>query len=144
MPAPGLILDAIVALSWAFEDETQPYTEAVLEALAHMEALAPSVWALEVGNGLLAAERRGRLNQAASVQFLALLRQLPITLEDQKPDHLVGEIISLARERRLSTYDAAYLHLAMDRGLPLATLDGALRQAAAEVGVELFGESTPA
>lgn len=139
MPAPGFILDASVALSWAFEDETQPYTEAVLEALITMEALAPSLWALEVGNGLLAAERRGRLNQAASVQFLAFLRQLPISLETLKSHVLLSDIPALARERHLSTYDAAYLHLAMQRGLPLATLDTALRRAALEVGVELFG-----
>ena len=84
MSAPGLVLDASVTLAWVFEDEAYPYADAVLEALADIEALVPAIWALEVGNALLVAERRGRLSQAATVQFLALLWQLPITVESAR------------------------------------------------------------
>ena len=96
------------------------------------------MWPLEVGNALLVAERRGRLNQAATVQFLALLWQLPIVVEPERPERLLGEIVSLAREQGLSTYDATYLHLAMRQGSPLATTDEVLRQAATRAGVPLF------
>jgi predicted nucleic acid-binding protein len=43
----------------------------------------------------------------------------------------------------LSAYDAAYLSLAMQEGLPLATNDEALRKAADKAGVPMFG-SKPA
>jgi predicted nucleic acid-binding protein len=46
--------------------------------------------------------------------------------------------LSLGRAQNLSAYDAAYLELAMRRGLPLATLDQRLRNAAAAVGVQLY------
>ena len=39
----------------------------------------------------------------------------------------------------LTIYDAAYLELANRRGLPLATLDGELRAAAAVIDVPLLG-----
>jgi predicted nucleic acid-binding protein len=137
---PGFVLDASVTMSWVFEDESSVYTDMVLEALAGMAALVPAIYPLEVGNALLVAERRSRLNQAATVQFLELLGQLPITVEFERSAQMLGEILALAREQRLSTYDAAYLHLAMRRGLPLATADAALRQAAARGGVPVYGE----
>jgi len=139
MSPPGLILDASITLAWAFEDEAIPYADAVLEALAEDEALVPAIWALEVGNGLVVAERRDRLNQAATVQFLALIGQLPITVESQRTAEVFGEILALAREQGLSIYDAAYVHLAMRHGLPLATTDGVLRQAAVRLGVPVYG-----
>jgi hypothetical protein len=47
-------------------------------------------------------------------------------------------LIHLARTYQLSAYDAAYLELAIRRGLPLACNDGKLKTAAAAVGVVLF------
>lgn len=138
MAQPALVVDASVTLSWAFEDAGNAYADLVLEALAEVKACVPNIWPLEVGNALLVAERRGRLNQADSVQFLALLWQLPIVVEAGRADLMLGETLALAREQRLSTYDATYLHLAMRRGLPLATNDEAMRQAAARAGVPLF------
>ena len=138
MPPPTLVLDASVTLAWAFEDEENGYPDFVLESLAQANACVPIIWPLEVGNALLVAERRGRLNQAATVQFLALLWQLPIVVEPERPERLLGEILSLAREQGLSTYDATYLHLAMRHGFPLATADELLRQAATRAGVPLF------
>ena len=41
-------------------------------------------------------------------------------------------------DSQLSTYDAAYLHLAMRSGLPLATEDRALLEAAKRCGVGLY------
>ena len=66
MPLPALVLDASVTLAWAFEDEGNAYTDLVMESLAAVKAFVPNLWPLEVGNALLVAERRGRLNQAAS------------------------------------------------------------------------------
>jgi len=138
MPPSTLVLDASVTLAWAFEDEENGYPDVVLESLAEGTACVPIIWPLEVGNALLVAERRGRLNQAATVQFLALLWQLPIVIEPEKPERMLGEILSLAREQGLSTYDATYLHLAMRQGFPLATTDEFLRKAATRAGVQLF------
>lgn len=45
----------------------------------------------------------------------------------------------LARTRELTTYDAAYLELAVRMGLPPVTTDGGLREAAETEGVEIYG-----
>ena len=47
--------------------------------------------------------------------------------------------MTLARDRKLTVYDAAYLQLARREALPLATLDRGLEKAAIAEGVALFG-----
>ena len=127
-----------VVMSWCFEDEGNSYAEAVLESLESAEALVPAIWPLEVGNVLLVAERKKRLSHAAVVRFLALLGGLPITVEQETPERMLKEIVSLAREHGLSTYDASYLDLAMRFDLPLATQDASLAKAAEKCKVPAF------
>ncbi len=134
-----LVLDASVALAWGLEDESNPYTDAVLDALKHGEAVVPAIWPLEVANALWVAERRGRVTEATVAGFLEYLRALPIVVEQVTPEQVFSRVLPLAREQGLSVYDAAYLDLAMRLALPLATQDGALRAAASRVGVAIFG-----
>ena len=49
----------------------------------------------------------------------------------------------LAQKHRLSAYDAAYLEVALRRGLPLGSLDGELRAAAKAENVSVLPEKLP-
>jgi len=91
-----------------------------------------------VGNVLLVAERRKHLSEASVVRFLTLLSSLPITVEQETPERMLKEIVSLARAHELSTYDASYLDLAMRLGLPIATRDSSLTRAARRCRVPAF------
>jgi predicted nucleic acid-binding protein len=133
-----MVLDNSVVMAWCFRDVGDGYADAVLESLAGNEALVPGIWPLEVVNVLAAAERRRRLSETDSTRFLALLADLPLRVIQEPPQRVTGEILALARETGLSSYDASYLDLAMREGAPLATLDQELRKAAVRVGVELF------
>jgi predicted nucleic acid-binding protein len=124
------VIDNSVVMSWCFEDETSKYTDAVLGYLAQATAYVPAVWPLEVSNVLLVAQRRNRLSRADSSRFITLLFELPIIVEQESPERMLTEIFSLAREYKLSSYDASYLDLAMRKGLPLATTDKNLLAAA--------------
>jgi predicted nucleic acid-binding protein len=132
------VVDNSVVMSWCFEEEENSYAEAVLESLEAGEAFVPAIWPLEVGNVLLVAERKKRLSQAAVVRFLELLGGLPIVVEQETPDRMLKEIVSLAREHRLSTYDASYLDLAMRLDLPLSTRDTSLMKAAKKCKVPVY------
>jgi predicted nucleic acid-binding protein len=65
--------------------------------------------------------------------FLAL----PIQVDRQEPSVLAPALARVSRDQGLTSYDAAYLELAMRSGLPLATRDVALRAAAERAGVTL-------
>jgi predicted nucleic acid-binding protein len=136
--AQAFVLDCSVAVAWFFEDETDAYAEGIEDSLASATALVPSLWPLEVGNALLMGERRKRATEAKVTQFITLLQSLPITVDDETTARAWSETLSLARSQKLSTYDAAYLELAMRRSVPLATLDAKLRASAKAIGISLY------
>lgn len=136
--SPRFVVDNSIVMSWCFEDEGNSYAEAVLESLEAGEAFVPAIWPLEAGNVLLVAERKKRLSQASVVRFLTLLGGLPISVEQETPERMLREIVSLAREHGLSTYDASYLDLAMRLDLPLATQDASLVKAAKKSKVPAY------
>ena len=134
----GCVIDASAVLAWCFEDEGGPETDALIEKVAAEGAAAPGMWSLEIANGLVMGERRGRIRAAESAAFVAMIEELPIVGDQGTGARALHETISLARAHRLTAYDAAYLELAMRLGLPLATGDRSLRAAAERVGVVLL------
>lgn len=134
----GCVIDASAVLAWCFEDEGGAEADALIESVAAAGAAVPAMWSLEVANGLVAGERRGRIKPAESASFIAMIEELPIAADPATGARALHETMSLAREHRLSAYDAAYLELAMRLGLPLATGDRSLRAAAERVGVVLL------
>lgn len=134
----GFVLDASMTVAWCFGDEATPETRALLRRVGAERAVAPAIWALEVANILAMGERRGRLDAAGVTEFLGLLDMLDIRIDDAPASRGLREILDLARRERLSSYDAAYLDLAMREGLPLATRDAALAAAAQRVGTEVI------
>jgi len=132
-----LVLDASVAMTWCFEDETTAYSEAVLQRVRDEGAVAPAVWPLELVNTLLVGERNGRHSAEHSMAFLRLISELPISIESLELEETLNPVAALGREHRLSSYDASYVWLAMKEGLSLATLDQRVRRACERIGVSL-------
>jgi predicted nucleic acid-binding protein len=129
------VVDASVSMAWCFEDESTPFTEAVLQRLATGRALAASIWPYEVANVLLGAERRGRITRSQAMRFLELLRALPIRVDEEGTMRAWSDVLALGRSHRLTAYDAAYLELAARNDLPLASQDAQLLQACRDIGV---------
>lgn len=134
----NFVIDNSVIMTWCFKDEINKYADTILDHLEFSTAYVPLIWPLEVGNVLLIAERKKRLSEADSARFITLLTQLPIVIEQESPERMMRDILALAREHQISTYDASYLDLAMRKGLPIATLDKGLRKAAKRGKVSLL------
>jgi predicted nucleic acid-binding protein len=132
----GFDLDASVAVAWCFDDESTPAAWALPDRLRTAPGHVPALWALEIGNILLGAERHRRITQARVVEFLGILGELDIRVDPEVPGRAFRDILPLARARRLTTYDATYLELAMRLGLPLATKDVALARAATALRIK--------
>lgn len=128
------VLDASVTAAWLLPDETHPLTERVLDTLAVDHALVPRIWWIEIRNLLLMSERRGRLLATETKAILTNLSRYPI-LADDAPDEI--EVLRLARDYYMTFYDASYVELALRLGLPIATLDRRMADAAA---AELVGQ----
>ncbi|HUJ06302.1 MAG TPA: type II toxin-antitoxin system VapC family toxin [Streptosporangiaceae bacterium] len=136
------VVDASVTLAWCFEDEASPHTDAILDLLSDDTAVVPSLWELEVSNVLLLGERSRRLTESQTARFVALLGQLPILVDSASVT--MEAVLAVGGHHALTAYDAAYLVLAEREGVPLATLDTKLRNAARAVGVQLIPETEQA
>ena len=137
-PPDRFVLDGSVALAWLFHDEADPYADAIIAKLPALEMLVPRLWHLEIANVLLAGEKRGRCTQAETTNWLSYLAGLPISVDHATEARAWSDTLNLARQQGLTSYDAAYLELAMREGVPLATLDAQLRAAARAVGIALY------
>jgi len=135
------VVDSSGVMTWCFQDEVNPYADAVLDSLTEAVAIVPAIWPLEVVNVLLVAERKKRLHEADSVRFISLLAQLPIMVDRSWPERLMKDFLAIGRAHNLSSYDTAYLELAMRQGLPIATLDQGLIEAARQIDIPLLDVS---
>lgn len=133
----AFVLDASVALAWAFADEQSPVAdraEHLLKTGAEI-ATAPDLWWYEIRNILVVGERRGRISPTGTMLFLQQMTQLRIELVAERDDL---RLLELSRKHKLAVYDAAYLALALRERIPLATLDKALEAAAIAEGVVIL------
>jgi predicted nucleic acid-binding protein len=132
------VLDSSVAIAWLMPDETHDAADAICGRLIADPAIVPEVWPLEIGNVLLFARRRGRLTPPQVKAAVRRLLALPIEIDTGTSEHALSETLELANAYDLTIYDAAYLELAIRRGLPLATLDQRLREASAAAAVTVL------
>lgn len=137
----SLVLDNSVAMLWLLPQSNpagMALADKVLTQLQNDGAMAPSLWTLEAANVIAKCQRLGKITQAQASAFVALLEGLGIEIDASTSQRALHDTLDLARQFRLSAYDAAYLELALREQLPLATLDDALQNAAREAGVALI------
>ena len=118
-----LVLDASLTLAWALPDEASNYTDAILRLVATGKAWVPDLWPHEIANGLVMAQRRSRITAAQRALFIEELLKLPIEVARTATRVVLETQAALADRYSLTAYDAAYLDLALRKGLSLATQD---------------------
>ncbi len=135
----AFIMDCSITMAWCFADEATPGASKVQDRLEKEAALVPAHWFLEVINVLATAEKHKRITAATSAEFLALLETMDIQVDEETASRAFAHLLPLCRHHGLTSYDAAYLDLALRRRLPLASLDDDLRSAAEQLGLEVLG-----
>jgi predicted nucleic acid-binding protein len=132
----SFVLDASVTLTWLFPNQLKPYSHGVLESIKQNDTFVPPIWELEITNVALGAERNKRLDRADIMRFFETLEVSGILVKEISMNKT--SLFSFALLYQLSAYDACYLALASQLGLPLATLDKKIRAAALRAGVGIF------
>ena len=127
------VLDNSVAIGWYFENQATADTDGVLKLMARDVAHVPPLWPLEFANVLRKAIAWRKITEARAHEIIAQNERWTILVDatESKP----GDILSLSLAYGLSSYDEAYLDLAMRLRLPIAAKDGALLNAAKAAGV---------
>ena len=136
----SFVVDNSVALAWCFEDEQTAAIMALLDRVTDEGAVAPQLWPIEALNGLLTAERRGRIDCEVRQRLAGFLQALPIKIDDETASRSWTTTAHLAEQHHLTAYDATYLELALRKGFPLATKDEDLIKAARRNGITILPE----
>ena len=116
---PAKVLDASVLGALIFGE---PRAKEALSLLEGAELYAPPLLAYELTSvarkkALKYPQLRERISEALEIG-------LSLDINWTEVDHL--EVLKLALETGLTTYDASYLYLARSLGVPLLTFDGRL------------------
>lgn len=131
----SFVVDASITLAWCSKDEHTASVLALLEHARTVKLHVPAIWPVEVANVFSVMRRKNRLSQLEVVQAQALLDSLEITVHEPRKTSEVASLAFGSISRGLTAYDSEYLALATLLGLPIATLDGDLRDAAAKASV---------
>lgn len=127
------VVDCSITLPWFLEDERTKFTDQILNALHEVEYWVPSIWRLEMVNGLLMAERRKRIDKAWRIESVDQASRLKVRVDLVQPG--MSAVANLADRHGLTAYDAAYLELAMRQKFGLITQDRDLVRAADAEGL---------
>ena len=125
------VLDASVAVSLLLHDEPfHCHAIALFERFAENELGLVTVPLLifEVANALWKAVRLGRIGFGDATEAVRKTAELRIPLRHVDPE----TVLKLAHEYGRTAYDAAYLALAIQEGIPLVTADKRLYNALRE------------
>lgn len=131
------VLDCSVSAAWCLKDEASDEARRYLGLLSEGEAVVPALWTVEMTNVLVHAERRKRMTGEDAALALDLLDQLPIVIVEAGTN-VMRRVRAVAFRHGLTAYDASYLDLAIERRIPLASLDRGLRAAAKAARVSLL------
>jgi len=135
----AFVLDASTALGWLLDRPVLARASRTRQLiLSGAIPVVPVLWRHEISNGVVIAERRGRLT---AEQIQSLTKDLDDFSDTVQIDPVIvrsSVLIETARRTHLTVYDAAYVELAVRRGLPLATLDEELAEAARRARVALI------
>jgi predicted nucleic acid-binding protein len=131
----SFIIDASMAAAWLLPEEFSTEAEDVIGSIT-APCPIPSLFWFEIRNILAMSERRGRIGAGDALVGMERIRRLPLEDAGIGSD---GLVLLLASKHTLSAYDAAYLALAMNRSLPIATLDRKLAAAARKQDIRILG-----
>jgi predicted nucleic acid-binding protein len=132
-----IVLDASITVSWLLDEPSAWDLESVLRT---ERIIVPSHWTVEVGHAILKALRRNTIRQEQLIGIASDLDGLSISIQPPIDVAAIVPLLNFAWEHGLTMYDAAYVQLARNRTAKLATLDKAMGQTAAKLGIEMLVE----
>jgi predicted nucleic acid-binding protein len=130
-----IVIDASTALAWVFDEND--FAERFASQFASEKLLAPPIWRLEVVNVILRNERQKLITPDQGNRILAALDAIGVEIADSQSGQTLEQLAVFARPHQLTSYDAAYLTVALSASAALLTLDQNLIDAARRLGVSI-------
>ena len=122
---PFVVFDSSAVLALVLSEPLGSEVDELFRDLVECngQAHVPALFWFEVGNGLVAAERRNRIDLSQSDAAGRFLSQLPFVTHEAADGDAGRRTIALARKHGLSWYDASYVELMVRLQAPLKSFD---------------------
>ena len=133
-----IVLDASLMLEWLVGENGRSAFPDIYEALSYVPVLVPSHWPLEIGNTLRPELRNRKMSVADFHTIMDKFDRVDIRVQSPIDLDEIGALAQFAVTHNLTTYDAAYVQLALQHNAALATLDRAMRNAATALNLRVL------
>lgn len=125
-----VVLDASVVLKWYLSDEL--HGQKAISLLDRyisdeLDIIAPSLLEYEVSNGLIIAQKRGRIREEKILSAIEGFLSLGIKLVNLSA--VYPKVFDYCRTYNCSVYDASYMAVAHEENMPMVTADELLYSA---------------
>jgi predicted nucleic acid-binding protein len=133
-----IVVDASLFVAWLLNEPSHGPSDALFDILTDDTLLVPSRWPDEVASALLKALKSNRIDESELDAIGERISTIDFGFAEPTPIHDIGSLARDASALALTVYDTTYLRVARDHGLSLATVDRAMRRAAAELNIPLI------
>jgi predicted nucleic acid-binding protein len=133
-----IVLDASVAAAWLLAERPLSVGAEFFSAHSDSSIVVPSHWPLEISNTLRTHLKAGRISVSDFHGIMDKFDLLTISVQPSIELDEIGPLAQFSLTHDLTTYDAAYIQLAVQHGAALATLDKAMRTAAMKLNIPLL------
>jgi predicted nucleic acid-binding protein len=133
-----IVLDASVMVAWLLGEPSIARGTELDKGLSDEPVLVPSHWPIEICNVLRTLLKAGRLSIPDFHGIMNRIDLVTIRVEPSIDLAEIGPLAQFALTHQLTAYDAAYVQLAVQHDVKLATLDRAMRAAASKLNIPLL------
>lgn len=125
-----VVADASTFLAVVLNESNRDW---IINKTAGKGIISPEVLPYEIGNALIAMQRKGRLNDREILRAFVLSQGIAVKLVAVK----IYEAIRIAMRFKIYAYDAYYLQCCIENKLPLISLDDRMRNIAGSLGIKV-------
>ena len=135
----NLVIDCSFIMTSILPDELQLKVDEVYNQISNnvFNVYVPAVFYLECNNVLISSLKKQRINNSDYEEYLQILNQLPVTVDKFcSTSESLYSIGRIATAYNLTSYDSAYLELALRLEAKIATLDKELHSSCKIANIE--------
>ncbi|NTU41685.1 MAG: type II toxin-antitoxin system VapC family toxin [Nitrospirales bacterium] len=128
-----LVADASAFLAVVLNESDRDW---VIHKTAGKGVIAPEILPYEIGNALIAMQRRGRLNDREILRAFDLSQRIAVRLLSVK----IHEAMKIALRFKIYAYDAYYLQCCIENKRSLVSLDVRMCETARSLGIKVVSD----
>jgi len=124
-----IVADASVFLAVVLDESDRDW---IINKTLECKIISPEILPYEIGNALIAARKKGRLNDREVIKAYDISQRIAVRLAPVK----IHDALKIAIKFNVYAYDAYYLQCCIENKLPLLSLDDRMCDVARNLSIK--------